>query len=409
MYNLNPTEIRTLNDYHSLRTKNLQVGNLVVEHQRILELLFKQYCDIQYGCEEPTIERIINYCLSADAKFIKNKNVSHKGKFHSHFNEFHFQFFTVNTLRNKISHEGYEPTATETDLSTQYSKECLIYYFKHCIQKLRGDINTSDVVAAQMLNELFPLPSEKEEIVERPKFYVILLIDSSGSMQWPANKLNNGDKQKGLLAVQKEIALAQEKALNSLRGSADCLKRSMLVYQYTFNDEMEILNQPEKLDPFGDDKVKKINSSNYIPGGMTALYSTIEESLKVTYNKYLKIAKEHKRRIDKVSIGVITDGEDNYIDGIQKEKNGPAYLLKKDEKIRSIKSLLRTLRGDGNVNELHLESSVLIGLTGSGLSETKLKEIQKELGFEVSISIDSEDEKSLRQAFKTASTNALNI
>jgi uncharacterized membrane protein len=409
MYTLNQTEVRTLNDYNALKGKSIRLGPLVQEHQRILEFLFREYCESKYSCIEDTIEKIINECLSKDPRFIIGTTPTGRLKFQNHFKNFKDNFFTINNLRNKIQHQGYIPSETEADLSTQYFKDCLRYYFRHCIQKLRGDITASDGVSLAILNELFPSPVEKEEPVEREKFYIILLIDSSGSMQFPSNKICNGSKTEGLRHVQKAMSLAHTKALDSLRGSASCLKRSMLVYQYIFNEESDVLNPPKLLSPFGDDEVKKLNESNYIPGGLTALYVTIEEALKITYDKFLTPAKKISKRIDKVSIGVITDGDDNYIDGVYKEKNESLYNSKKAEKIKSIRSLLNTLRGNGNISELHLESSVLIGLTGVEFSETKLKEIQKELGFEVAISIDSEDEKSLRQAFKTASTSAINI
>lgn len=409
MYTLSQTEIRTLNDYNALKSKSLALGNLVQEHQRILELLLREYCITKYSCSEETIEKIVNNCLSKDSKFINGAYSTGKPKFHTHHKNFLDNFFTINNLRNKIQHQGYVPTEIETDLSKQYFKDCLRYYFRHCIQKLRGDIATSDEVSLAILNELFPSPIEKEEPVEREKFYIILLIDSSGSMQFPSNRICNGSKTEGLRHVQKAMSLAHTKALDSLRGSASCLKRSMWVYQYIFNEESDVLNPPKLLSPFGNDEVKKLNESNYVPGGLTALYVTIEEALKITYEKFLTPAKKISKRIDKVSIGVITDGDDNYIEGIYKEKNESLYNSKKAEKIESIRSLLNTLRGNGNISELHLESSVLIGLTNVEFSETKLKEIQKELGFEVAISIDSEDEKSLRQAFKTASTSAINI
>ncbi len=393
MYNLNAVEIRTLNDFYALRNKQLSLGNLIQEHQRILELLYKSYCVAKYSCAEETIEKIINECLSKDSRFISGTfKTTGKPKFHAYFKDFSTHFFFINNLRNKFQHSGYVPTVIETDLSSEYLRRCVLFYFKYCIQKLRNDITSSDSISMTVLNELFPSPTEKENLVEKPKFYVILLIDSSGSMQFPFNKICNGNKEQGLEAVRKAMSLAQEKCLESLRGSAHCLKRCLWVYQYVFNEEPEVINAPKLLSPFGNDEVKKIKETAYLPAGLTALYTTIEEALSVTYDNYLRPAKENSRRIDKVSIIVITDGDDNYIDGVEKEKNVTVYNNKKNDKIKNIKTLLRTL-----------------GLVGSDFSETNLKTIQTELGFEVSISIDGENEKSLRQAFRTASTNAKNI
>jgi hypothetical protein len=62
-----------------------------------------------------------------------------------------------------------------------------------------------------------------------------------------------------------------------------------------------------------------------------------------------------------------------------------------------------------DVSKCFLASSVLIGLTGNDFSETKLKEIKKELSFDEYISINQSDEQSIRKAFKLFSTNAINV
>ena len=131
---------------------------------------------------------------------------------------------------------------------------------------------------------------------------------------------------------------------------------------------------------------------------MTALYDVIDESLKVVYDNYLKKTLQEEKRIDKVIIGVVTDGDDTVLNADQKSN-----------KIAEIKQYLKMLRGNGDIKKNFLVSSVLIGLTGTDFSENKLKEIKKELSFDESVSINQADEQSIRKAFKLFSTNAINV
>lgn len=248
-------------------------------------------------------------------------------------------------------------------------------------------------------------PRTENDIVERETYYVILLLDSSQSMVWPylqdqsnTNQLDSEDYKNAITEIQNEMQSAHEKSLNSLRGSSPCKDGYMKVFQYTFNHRKKSLNGPEELNTFGLDKVVKIGKNNYTPEGKTALYDVIDESLKVAYDLYLKKTMEEEKRIDKLIIGVVTDGEDTVLNSEQK-----------DQKINEIKRYLKMLRGDGDIKKCFLVSSVLIGLTGSDFSETRLKEIKKELSFDESISINQADEQSIRKAFNLFSTNALNI
>ena len=70
---------------------------------------------------------------------------------------------------------------------------------------------------------------------------------------------------------------------------------------------------------------------------------------------------------------------------------------------------MQRLRGNGDVSQAMLVSSVLIGLTGTEFSELKLKEMKRELNFDEAISINQANDQSIRKAFKLFSTNALNI
>lgn len=243
-----------------------------------------------------------------------------------------------------------------------------------------------------------------ERITERETYYVVLLIDSSQSMVFPYLKdpnnsnENSSDYKNAIKTVQSAMQFAHEKALNALRGSSICKEGYLKIYQYTFNHRKKLLNVPEELSPVSLDKVVKIDSSNYTPDGMTALYDVIDESLKVVYDNYLKKTLQEEKRIDKVIIGVVTDGDDTVLNADQKSN-----------KIAEIKQYLKMLRGNGDIKKNFLVSSVLIGLTGTDFSENKLKEIKKELSFDESVSINQADEQSIRKAFKLFSTNAINV
>ncbi|MBX3008043.1 MAG: VWA domain-containing protein [Melioribacteraceae bacterium] len=265
----------------------------------------------------------------------------------------------------------------------------------------------------EAVKHLFYVKIDKKEkdVIEREYYYVILLIDSSQSMLWPYlkdqrnyDKEDSSDYKEAVSVVQKAMQVAHEKALTALRGSSICKGDNnctgyMMIYQYTFNHRKKLLNPPEELSSVGLDKVAKISKINYYPEGRTALYDVIDESIKVIYDNYLKKAMDEEKRIDKVAIGVITDGEDTVITDAHQ----------KASKISEIRKYLNILRGQGDLSKCFLVSSVLIGLTGTDFSESKLKEIKSELTFDEIISINQSDEHSIRQAFKLFSTNAINV
>lgn len=280
--------------------------------------------------------------------------------------------------------------------------------------------NVSNLSAEQKIQvkELFTLELNFiEKIIERDKYYLVLLIDSSQSMLWPYlndknnwNSENTADYQNAVAEVQSAMQFAHEKALTAFRGSSVCKEGYLYIYQSTFNHKRKHLNDPEILSPekYGTDKVVKINRTNYYPDGMTALYDNIDESLKVIYNHYLLPVLEKEKRVDKVIICVITDGEDTIVEGISKNSYPNEYEIRKRTKLRSIANTISRLNGDENNKYSFLYSSVLIGLTSNHFTEDALKVIKKELGFDESISIHQSDEYSIRKAFKLFSTNAIN-
>lgn len=342
----------------------------------------------------------------------------------------------LKTVNEKISkvlstrNEGYNP-ATASNLIVEEddraeeaknsAKAILKWYLNHHHSYQLSSIDNLTYDEKISVQHLFTGKTNiliEGVLKERENYYVILLVDSSQSMLWPylseqsnANNDTSPDYKNAVKQVQNAIQKAHELLLTGFRGSFVCKKRYLNLYQYVFNQEGVIINTPELLQPVGTDKVTKIDSSNYIPEGATALYNTLEESINVIYNDYLKksLEKGASGIVHKVAIGIITDGEDTYIDGISKFKSPEAYEEKRKQKIKSINVEMQRLRGNGDVSQAMLVSSVLIGLTGTEFSELKLKEMKRELNFDEAISINQANDQSIRKAFKLFSTNALNI
>lgn len=310
--------------------------------------------------------------------------------------------------RNPVTYltEDPETLPDEARQCRNALQEFLTWYFSNYKKYFLEPVTNLNTSEKSEVAHLFVTKVQRSErITERETYYVVLLIDSSQSMVWPylrdpnnSNKESSADYKNAVIEVQNAMQFAHEKALHALRGSSICKEGYLKIYQYTFNHKKKVLNLPEELSPVGKDKVEKISGSNYSPDGMTALYNVIDESLKVVYDDYLKRTMEEDKRIDKVIVGVITDGEDTVVSGTEKSN-----------KIAEIKQYLKMLRGSGDIKKNFLVSSVLIGLTGTDFSENKLKEIKKELSFDESVSINQADEQSIRKAFKLFSTNAINV
>ncbi|MBL8080455.1 MAG: VWA domain-containing protein [Anaerolineales bacterium] len=244
-----------------------------------------------------------------------------------------------------------------------------------------------------------------EDLVIHEYYYVVLLVDKSQSMLWPfledeknRNETGTSDYRNAVNKVQQEITFAHAKALAALRGSQICKDRYLKVYQYAFNDKPMVLNPPEELSPVGMDKVFKLTASNYYPESKTALYDVVHEALQVVEQNYLRKAIEDDRRVDKLIIGVITDGEDTMY-----EENSP----ERSQKISQIKELMHKLRGGDGYS--HLYSSVLIGLTSADFTKQRLLKVKEELTFDEAISINQSDDKAIRRAFKLFSTDTAGI
>lgn len=318
------------------------------------------------------------------------------------------QINIVLTNRNQSEYSD----GIEADQLDEFAKQSLSalrvvlkWYFNNYKQLFLSNITNLSTEQKSEVAHLFTTKINRTEksIVERETYYVILLIDSSQSMLWPflkdpgnSDNDESTDYKQAVSQVQKAMQFAHEKALNALRGSQVCRDGYLQLYQFTFNQKEMVLNKPEFLTPEGLDHVVKISSNNYYPEGRTALYDTIQRSLKVMYEIHLKPELDKNGRYDKVIIGVITDGEDTMLDGPQKT-----------QRINEIKQYLTILRGE--LRKSYLVSSVLIGLTGNEFTDNKLKEIRKEMNFDESISIIQADEHSIRKAFKLFTGKATNV
>jgi hypothetical protein len=245
-------------------------------------------------------------------------------------------------------------------------------------------------------------PGPQETLVVREKYYVLLLIDSSESMLWPyledqTSKRGSPDWQEATKKVKAAISSAHDMAIISLRNSIICKERSLYIYQYLFNDRKIILNNPEELSPYETipDKVVRINEEYYTPISTTALYDTIYEALVNVRDTFLRKAREDEKRIDRLIVGVITDGDDTVVKADQKER-----------KIDQIREVIESIRNTGKQHASHLVKSVLIGLTSQDFTKDTLNRVKKELSFDDYISLDNSDHKSIRNAFKLWSSYA---
>lgn len=199
--------------------------------------------------------------------------------------------------------------------------------------------------------------------------FLCILIDASGSMD----------------VCKDAVVQSHPIALDALRGSALARNNLLYICQYLFE------SAPRNLHPFtplssaqGGDQVTILDSSNYTPGGMTALYQTLHSSLQ---DLLVTLSYARKEGLAPCcSIALITDGEDT------EGGTDPS----------SIHGLFQELR-----NQKILKSSVLVGLLNSNLTKNHLESIQKTLGFENLINCGQNSAREIRRAFVMASQSAV--
>lgn len=422
---LTKRELKALQEYRDAKKAHRAPKDIVRDSRGFLVSLMQNICEEKYHIS-PTSKDFENatYYVIKQGMFSYYDKKEEKFVPHTMWHgKILNQIERLRDIRN-AQNDYSEEFATEEEARQCIDGIKLIgkWYFKEFKPTQLSSITNLDSEIKNDVAELFELKNRGVEIIkERETHYVMLLIDSSESMLFPyldnpAN-IDRGSRNysEAIVKVQNAMQFAHEKALNALRGSAICQQESLKIFQYSFNHNKKWLNDPEILStsPHDDDKVKRISPANYYPEGMTALYDVVDESLKVVYEKYLKPEEKSVKDIDKLIIGVLTDGEDTIVNGERRyledgSENGE-YKKQKELKLKSINNTMQLLNGNNIIGKAFLESSVLIGLTGEGLNENKLKEIRKELNFHESISVLQSDEQSIRKAFKLWSTNAMNI
>lgn len=169
--------------------------------------------------------------------------------------------------------------------------------------------------------------------------------------------------------------------LDTLRKSEVCANGALFVQQALFSESMHMLNTPVELDKGGLDSVTVLDSSNYAPDGMTALYDslvTLLEELLVVMND----AHDNYDLEPSARLAIITDGADN------QSKQGSQ---------QKVWELVQELKA-----KEWLTSSLVIGLKNQSFDDKKLEKLRMELNFSQAISL-GQDGKSVRRAFQLAS------
>jgi len=193
--------------------------------------------------------------------------------------------------------------------------------------------------------------------------YACFLIDASGSMD----------------AYRQAVIDSHPMMLDDLRRSAKCIRNALIVGQYIFNSQTQMLHPFVKLgaNP-GSDGVVVLNDGNYKPDGMTALYKTVYVLLQdlAAVMDYC----EAENVIPKFTIGLITDGDDTE-KGVNPE---------------DIRRFLDELRQMG-----YLQSSVVIGFSKYKFVDY-VESIKCGLGFDNAIEF-TVDGRNIRRAFLHAS------
>jgi uncharacterized protein YegL len=124
----------------------------------------------------------------------------------------------------------------------------------------------------------------KFKIMKKKKIDITFVLDRSGSM----------------LTIQEETIKGFNDFLNSQKNTGG--EATITLAQ--FDDQYEMLYEEVKLK-----EVKELNSSTYVPRGMTALLDAIGKTIKLTRKRHKLLNKD--KQPDKVLFVIITDGFEN--------------------------------------------------------------------------------------------------
>jgi len=128
---------------------------------------------------------------------------------------------------------------------------------------------------------------KKEKQVSKPKTYIAMILDKSGSMGSCLNSTIN--------AFNKEIHKTIKKTVK------DAINSDVLVSLITFNQYVEF-------DYFNDsaDKVRKLTAEGYQPNGSTAMFDAVGKTI-----DRLKKETDYKNKDNKYIVVTISDGDEN--------------------------------------------------------------------------------------------------
>jgi hypothetical protein len=240
---------------------------------------------------------------------------------------------------------------------------------KSSIRKLEED----KVISTQTAQDFIPQDAEMSAAVP----------DLSDFKYDPAFTCILIDKSLSMASCQKDVLIAHREMINALRGSAITRHNCHCISQYLFAEDISSLGSAGVLATKENmDEVVLLDDKNYIPdGSSTALYKSVYKVLQ-DITALIESAR-NEGLSPKVTIGIITDGEDNQ-GGVDPTK---------------IRSFLQEIKA-----KKILRSSVVVGLKSSGgLNGAKLEGIKKELGFDEAIPCDQSDSRAIREAFRMAS------
>lgn len=207
-----------------------------------------------------------------------------------------------------------------------------------------------------------PVPSIPPPGIEDP-VYAAIVIDNSLSME----------------PYQTVVIQSQIKLLDDLRGSSLCRHKALLVATYLFAEHLRQIKEFSVLDVAGNDDVPKLDKNSYTFDNWTALYQSVFRVLQ-DMATYLHFCRQEFVS-SQFDLAVITDGDDN----------------KSQITAAEVKAVIQDMKSKGIIRK-----TIVIGLTGTDLSDAKVETIRESMGFDVAIPI-GQDSSAIRAAFDIVS------
>lgn len=224
-------------------------------------------------------------------------------------------------------------------------------------------------------------PTARYKGVKEPHVYLILLLDTSASMN----------------PISRSLASGQRHCIQALRGSRKTIDGRLFIKQYFFGKEAVEWHDFEKLSPKQNsdnvlllptdlDLARDVQDLRLPDSSSTALYSTIHFALQDIVREYDQL-KERTKYPSQYFLGIITDGA-NRVRGIE-----PSQLKDIQDDLREDTSEAE------NGREAILNRSILVALRSpDGLQEDQAYELGSALGVDETI-VEPKDDKAIRRAF----------